>query len=62
MDGPWSTDRNSLPSSEQLFDDNFSPPKQIQDTPKNIASFDPLPDSATYLANLGNFIFILLNY
>lgn len=65
MDDPWSNtvsknlpsiDLNSGPLSQE-FDDNFSPLELKVVTPHSSekpASFEPLPDSSTYLANLGN--------
>lgn len=64
MGDPWTNgDRENLPSTDlisdstsQVFDDNFNPTEPQQSTTTlqhKHDSFEPLPDSSTYLSNLG---------
>jgi hypothetical protein len=62
MDDPWTStiDGNIITSNESTefplhFDNNFCPSADSKDNIVDSfkASFHPLPDSSTYLANLG---------
>lgn len=50
------TESNSE-QTNQLFDDNFTLPEteDLSSVTKINSTFAPLPDSSTYLSNLGNY-------